>query len=471
MKLKKNRLLYDAGHLWVSGVTVILDFLCFQAALLLGYWLWIKYPWHGHYQPFSVYAVVLWIVPPLGVIVFQGVGLYKRQMGVMGVAEQSLIFKAIWLLYSAAFAVSFFYRSSEFSRLATFYSVFIAIILISLERQLMRNFHAWLHERGLFGQRAIIYGAGYHGQRLARWIQQSPKLGIKVVGFLDDQTEKLVRQPTALPILGGFENLETTIKRENIQVLFITNRKLEDVDIYDFFTICQKIGVICWAIPAVFHPHIERISFYSIGGIPLVGLRNEVRQKAYLFIKRILDFLLAVVLAIVLAPVYGLIALGILRMSGRPILFRQIRVGQEGRKFTVYKFRTLKAGSADAVSPEIRPESEKTPQIDRFAVFLRKSGLDEIPQILNVLRGDMSLIGPRPEMPFIVEKYGSLEKERLQLKPGITGLWQVSEDRKRLLIHENMDYDLYYVEHLSFNLDLAILIKTATTVLKRLFVR
>jgi len=451
--------------------TALLDFCCLQAALLLGYWLWIIYPWHGNYQPFSHYAVILWMVPPLGLLVFHGVGLYKHQMGVMGVAEQSLIFKAIWLLYSAAFAVSFFYRGSEFSRLATFYSVFIAIALISLERQLMRNLYAWLHKRELFGQRAVIYGAGYHGQRLARWIEQSPKLGIKVVGFLDDHTEKLVRQPTSLPILGGFEQLEATVKRENIQILFITNRKLEDVDIYDFFTVCQRMGLICWAIPAVFHPHIERISFYSIGGIPLVGLRQEVRQKAYLVVKRVLDLLLAAVLAVLLMPLYSLIALGVLVTSGRPVLFRQIRVGQEGKNFTVFKFRTLKTGAGDAVSPELSAQKEQGVQIGRFAAFLRKSGLDEIPQILNVLRGEMSLIGPRPEMPFIVEKYGSLEKERLYLRPGITGLWQVSEDRKRLLIHENMDYDLYYVEHLSFNLDLAIVVKTVTTVLKRLLTK
>ncbi len=465
----KNKPVQRGGPLLVA-VTAALDFCCLNAALLLGYWLWITYPWHGHYQPFANYSVILGIVPPLGLLVFHGVGLYKHQMGVMGVAEQSLIFKALWLLYAAAFVVSFFYRGSDFSRLATFYSVFISILLISLERHGMRRVYAWLHARGLFGQRALIYGAGYHGQRLARWIEQSPKLGIKVVGFLDDHTERLVRQPASLAILGGFENLRATVERENIQVLFITNRKFEDVDIYDFFQICQEMEITCWAIPAVFHPHIERISFYSIGGIPLVGLRKEVRLKAYFFVKRILDFLTALILAVLLAPVYGLIALGIVLTSGGPVLFRQIRVGQGGKPFRVYKFRTLKAGLADAISPEISLKKETMP-IGRFAAFLRKSGLDEIPQLLNILRGEMSLIGPRPEMPFIVEKYGSLEKERLQLKPGITGLWQVSEDRKRLLIHENMDYDLYYVEHLSFNLDLAIVLKTVTTVLKRLFAK
>jgi lipopolysaccharide/colanic/teichoic acid biosynthesis glycosyltransferase len=120
------------------------------------------------------------------------------------------------------------------------------------------------------------------------------------------------------------------------------------------------------------------------------------------------------------------------------------------------------------ISPELLAASPATP-LHPFQRFLRRSGLDEIPQIINVLKGDMSMIGPRPEMPFIVKGYGSLERERLTVKPGITGLWQISEDRKRLLIHENMDYDLYYIEHLSFNLDLAILMQTVFVVLKRLF--
>lgn len=453
----------------VVVMTALFDFICFEAALLLGYWLWITYPWHGNYQYFSDYAGILWIVPPLGVFVFHAVGLYKPQMGIMGVAEQSLIFKGIWLLYFAAFAISFFYRGVDFSRLATFYSIFIAIVLISIERHLVRYLYAWLHAKGLFGQKALIYGAGYHGQRLARWIQQSPKLGIKVMGFLDDHTERLVKKPVSPKIVGGFEDLKSLVEEEDIRILFIADRKLEDVNIYAFFEICQDLGVTCWAIPSVFHPHIERVSFKSIGGIPLVGIREQAGFKLYLSTKRVLDFLFASVLAVLLAPVYLLVALGVYLTSGTPVLFRQIRIGQGGKKFTVYKFRTLKPGYADTISPEIGSKKAKNPEISVFAAFLRSSGLDELPQLVNVLRGDMSLIGPRPEMPFIVEKYGPLEKERLRLKPGVTGLWQISRDRKRQLIHENMDYDLYYAENVAFNLDLAILVKTLFTVASRFF--
>lgn len=133
------------------------------------------------------------------------------------------------------------------------------------------------------------------------------------------------------------------------------------------------------------------------------------------------------------------------------------------------KFRTLRPASRkDEVSPELQKGSKK---LNPFFALLRRTGLDELPQLINVLRGEMSIVGPRPEMPFIVDKYGPLERERLNIKPGITGLWQISKERKKLFIHENMDYDLYYVEHLSFNLDLAILVKTIWTVLSRIFER
>lgn len=446
--------------------TAALDFLCLQAALLIGFWLWIEFPWHGNYQYFSDYVRILWIVPPLGVVVFQSIGLYKPEMGVMGVAEQSLVFKGIWIVYFIAFAVSFFYRGGTFSRLAVFYSVFIAIFLISIERFLMRNLYAWLHRKGIAVRKALIYGAGYHGQRLERWIHQSPKLGIQVVGYLDDNIEVLVKKPVSPPCLGTLQDLKRIVAERNISMLFIAHRSLKEVEVLQIFQMCREIHVPCWAIPSLYQFYIERIRITNIGGIPLVGFKEEFNFKFYVIVKRVLDILFALLLLPVLIPVGILISAGILLTSGAPVFFKQPRAGAGGKKFTMYKFRTLKTSTRrDDVSPELQKEgvpSAVTPLGD----LLRRTGFDELPQILNVLKGEMSFIGPRPEMLFIVEKYSPLERERLRLRPGITGLWQISEDRKRIFIHENMDYDLYYAEHLSFNLDLAIMLKTVVAVLK-----
>ena len=344
----------------------------------------------------------------------------------------------------------------------------LSILLISLERFFVRRVFEWFHKRGIGLRRALIYGAGHQGQRLERWIRQSPKLGIQVEGFLDDAAEKLIKKPVKPPLLGGLEDLEKIARKKNISLLFIAHRKIDEEKVIEIFQHCQIFGIKCWIIPTLYRFYVERAELTNIGGIPLVGFRQGVGRSYYLRIKQVLDFLTAIAL-LPLAGLLGILIAAAIKLSTRgPIFFTQIRIGQDGKKFTMVKFRTLYNVKHEQISPEIR-ENTQCPVTTPLGAFLRRTGLDEIPQIGNVLQGDMSFVGPRPEMPFLVDLYGPLERERLSVKPGITGLWQISEDRKRLLIHENMDYDLYYVEHLSFNLDLAILAKTVTTLVKRFF--
>jgi len=143
--------------------------------------------------------------------------------------------------------------------------------------------------------------------------------------------------------------------------------------------------------------------------------------------------------------------------SPGPALFKQVRVGQGGRLFEMYKFRSM---YAHASGSDYSPKTPDDPRITRLGKFLRRTSLDELPQVLNVLEGSMSLVGPRPEMSFIVEQYGEKQRQRLQVKPGLTGLWQLSGDRA-FLIHENIEYDLYYIQHRNFFMDLAILLHTS----------
>ena len=451
----------------LTVLVAIFDFLCLQTALLIGYWFWVTFPWHGNYQLFSDFSLILWILPPIGIIVFRAIGLYKPEMGVIGVQEQSLIFKGTWIIYVAVFALSFFYRSIEFSRLSLFYSIFISLFLVSFERFLMRRFFEYLNQHGIANRQALIYGAGYQGQRLERWIQQSPQLGVRVIGYLDDDVEKLVKKPESPPVLGRLSDLKKLIKQRNVSLLFVAHRHLHETKVVEIFQRCREFGIQCWVIPSLYWFHVERTELQNIGGIPLVSFREGFGRRSYERLKRLLDIVLSVLFLIAAAPLLWVIALGVLLSSGRPIFFKQLRTGQGGKKFMIYKFRTLKKGfKKEDVSPELKKGGGKP--LSPFFAFLRKTGLDELPQLVNVLVGEMSLVGPRPEMPFIVEKYGPLERERLEVKPGITGLWQISRDRKRLLIHENMDYDLYYVEHMSPNLDLAILVKTAWTVVSRI---
>jgi exopolysaccharide biosynthesis polyprenyl glycosylphosphotransferase len=447
-----------------------MDFICLEAALLAAYALWVAFPWHGNYQAFSDFVLALLILPPIGIFIFQAVGLYQMDTGLLGIQEQSLIFKAVWILYLTGFVISFFYREVEFSRLAIFYSLFLSAALISLERFFIRHFFERLNQQGIGVRYALIYGAGYHGQRLERWIRLSPRMGIRVIGFLDDDLERLVKKPEHPACIGGFEDLRQIVKKRNVKILFIAHRKLEEEGIAEILQTCRELEIQCWMIPAMHRIHIERFEFTNIGGVPLVGFRDEFGRKSSLLLKEILDRLCAIALMPVLIPVMAVIVFAVWVTSGRPVFFKQTRIGKNGKKFEMIKFRSLKKSTPrNDVSPELKKgkNTASTP----LGPFLRRTGLDELPQIFNVLAGEMSFVGPRPEMPFIVEKYGALERERLTAKPGITGLWQISEDRKRLFIHENMDYDLYYVEHMSFNLDLAILLKTVLVFFRRFTAR
>jgi lipopolysaccharide/colanic/teichoic acid biosynthesis glycosyltransferase len=169
------------------------------------------------------------------------------------------------------------------------------------------------------------------------------------------------------------------------------------------------------------------------------------------------DFLGSFTLMLLGLPIFLLLALIIKLDSKGPVLVRQARVGRDGRPFPMYKFRTMRA---TASIYEYSPRESCDPRITRVGRFLRKTSFDELPQLLNVLQGSMSLVGPRPEMPFIVEQYTERHRRRLQVKPGLTGLWQLSGDRA-FLIHENIEYDLYYIQHRNFFMDLAVLLHTA----------
>jgi len=158
----------------------------------------------------------------------------------------------------------------------------------------------------------------------------------------------------------------------------------------------------------------------------------------------------------VTSPIWLVIALMVRFGSPGPVLFRQKRVGQHGKLFDLFKFRTM---YLDAAQYDFSPREAADPRITRIGRFLRHTSLDELPQLLNVLKGEMSLVGPRPEMPFIVDKYNAMHRQRLQVLPGITGLWQISADRA-FLIHENIQYDFYYIRHRSFFMDFAILLHT-----------
>lgn len=188
----------------------------------------------------------------------------------------------------------------------------------------------------------------------------------------------------------------------------------------------------------------------------LAHLPRDHRHKLYDHGKRLLDLIVSAALLVISSPLFAIVALLVRATSAGPAFFRQERVGQDGAVFTMHKFRTM---YQQAPSYEYSPKTGDDPRITRVGRFLRRTSLDELPQLINVLAGQMSLVGPRPEMPFIVERYTAEQRRRLSVKPGITGLWQISPHRGSP-IHEHLEYDFYYLGHRSLSLDAAIVLRT-----------
>jgi lipopolysaccharide/colanic/teichoic acid biosynthesis glycosyltransferase len=224
----------------------------------------------------------------------------------------------------------------------------------------------------------------------------------------------------------------------------------------------KRAGATLAFVPTRTMYEYDWIDYADIDGIILATVNPAERMYLYERLKRLSDVLLGVTALVVLSPLFALIALGIYLNSGGPIFFKQQRVGKDGQIFEMYKFRSMRV---DAAKYEFSPTTVKDSRITRIGQILRKTSLDELPQLVNVILGDMSLVGPRPEMPFIVEKYGPQELQRLSVVPGITGMWQLSADRA-YLIHENLQYDLYYIRHRGLFMDYAILIHTAIFAVK-----
>ena len=209
-------------------------------------------------------------------------------------------------------------------------------------------------------------------------------------------------------------------------------------------------------VPSHFLHSDPWVGFQDIDGVLLASFNRNPRRFTYEWTKRICDFIGAAVLLVAGSPLFLLLSIWIKLDSKGPAFFRQERVGLNGRCFMMFKFRTM---YSDSPTYAFSPKEQDDLRITRLGRFLRRTSLDELPQLLNVLSGDMSLVGPRPEMPFIVETYTDRHAQRLQVQPGITGLWQLSGDRN-YLIHENIEYDLYYIQHRNFFMDLAILLHT-----------
>jgi exopolysaccharide biosynthesis polyprenyl glycosylphosphotransferase len=376
------------------------------------------------------------------------------------------------VLAVATIVLLFVVKVSDASRLLIGV-LFVALAVTAIaSRYLLRAVIAWLRRRGYMTRFVLVLGANRAGQDFADRIERHADLGLRVIGHLEGPDGKAFA--VTRPTVGTLDDIETVLHRHVVDEVAVCL----PVSAWDLVEPVTRLaageGKIVrvpgdGAGPAIYGGYSE-----DFDGTQVVSLVYGPDRAVGLTVKRVADVAIAGGALVLLSPLLALIALRIRAIDGAPILFRQVRVGLHGRRFQLLKFRTMQRDAEDRLSEleefnEIRGRAFKLtndPRLSRTGGFLRRSGLDELPQLWNVLRGEMSVVGPRPPLPSEVESYDVWHRRRLSMKPGITGLWQVSA-RREPDFDRWVRLDLEYIDRWSLMLDFKIMLRTIPAVVNQ----
>jgi exopolysaccharide biosynthesis polyprenyl glycosylphosphotransferase len=390
-------------------------------------------------------------------------GLYRRRKDITPLEEIQTFIKSVLLGAGIVMSIAFLFREFYLGRSVVLLFNIYTFFLLGIFRLIYHKVERELRKRGYGRRNVIIVGAGVTGARVLQKIQDNPEIGFNVIGFIDADPEKVGKKIGGVEVLGTPDKIEDLIKRYQVDEVVIALPSMPRDKVMEWVAEMENTGVRFRLVSEAFSVLSKESRVELVGDFPLLELGSGEVSPFYPVLKRAMDLLIASFLLILTIPLWVIIAIGIKLDSKGPVFFKQERVGYKGKRFVLYKFRTMFVHTPPFSES---PKDENDPRITKFGRFLRRTSLDELPQLINVIKGEMSLVGPRPEMPFIVERYSKWERKRLDVKPGITGLWQIL-GRKNLPLQENIHYDFYYIKNRSIILDLMILLKTIPAVLKR----
>jgi exopolysaccharide biosynthesis polyprenyl glycosylphosphotransferase len=325
------------------------------------------------------------------------------------------------------------------------------------------------------GMNTLIVGAGQVGRLTARRLLEHPEFGLQPVGFLDKEPIELPDQPLPLPVLGGSSDLDGAIADYDVDCVVITFSNAPHDEYLDLLDECARLGVRALIVPRLFERVPSRLRVEHVGGLPLLEMHVTSPRGFQYAVKYTLDRMIGALLLLLLSPVLIATAVAVRLSLGRPILYRQGRVGLDGVAFRILKFRTMRPAllpedDVQEFEPERAPGGvEGSDRRTRVGTFLRATSLDELIQLVNVVKGEMSLVGPRPERPEYVEYFAAhvhRYNDRHRVKSGITGWAQVHRLRGRTSIQDRVEWDNYYIDNFSLWLDLKILLLTLPAILR-----
>jgi exopolysaccharide biosynthesis polyprenyl glycosylphosphotransferase len=423
-------------------------------------------------HPFDQYLYLLLLVLPIWGLMLYAVGFYRSHR-TLPLAEE------IWSAAKVAFGGTAIVTLAVYGLRLDFVSRWFLVVfglvnfvLLSSEKIALRLISRMVRARGYNFRTVLIIGTGGKAAKLADFLEAHPYWGFRVVGYLDDENGDEIRLTNRWSCLGKITDLETVLMREVVdEVIFVIEKgKLGEYE--DSLLVTERHGVRAHVSLDIFPHVLARPVLEELDGIPLLSFTTTPSNPVQLVAKRILDLALSLALFLLTLPVQAMAAVAIRLSSSGPIFFRQVRCGLNGRHFTLMKFRTMQSGAEEKLR-EISHLNEmsgpvfkasKDPRLTPVGRILRRLSIAELPQLWNVIVGDMSLVGPRPPLPEEVSRYEPWQRRRLSMKPGLTCLWQVS-GRSELDFDRWLELDLKYIDTWSPMLDLKILAKTVPAVL------
>jgi exopolysaccharide biosynthesis polyprenyl glycosylphosphotransferase len=406
-------------------------------------------------------------------LLFAAIGMYRPWFAASRFDELSKLFKTTFIGVFILFAVIFFDDAgSHSSRHSVRYLILIywaiLFLFVGAGRLFVRSFQRYLLIRGIGRRNTLIVGFNEGAFSIAKKIMRYKPLGLDVIGFIAVDPKNKGKEFSGVKVLGTLDDVHTIIKEKNIKEIIIALETHEDAEMLEVLSKCESNEVAIKIVPDLYQIVTGRVRTSSVYGFPLMEITPVLMTEWEKKLKRVIDVSVSLVILILTLPITLITAVLIKLETPGPVIFKQERVGENGKIFNIYKFRSMVQDAEKKPGPVWAGKND--PRITKVGKFIRKVRIDEIPQMFNVLKGEMSLVGPRPERPYFVEQFAKeipFYKRRLLVKPGITGWAQVKHKYDETIedVKTKLKYDLYYIENMSIRMDLKILFRTVFTVL------
>jgi len=420
----------------------------------------------------GVYLWMLVIAVPLWLLLMKEYKAYEPQHTVSSFDVVWIIFKTVIVGMLTLGTMIYFLRYIHISRLFVLLFGFVNFIVLGGVRLTYKHILKILRRKGFNSRTILVVGTGRRARDFSKIILSHSEWGLRILGYVDDDPTEQDREILGSTIIGRIRDIPQLIRTNVIDevIIAIPRKWLDSLD--EVVRICEEEGVETTILADLYDTIIADTHLSFLHDIPLLSFSTIPDQEWKLIIKTAIDFLAASLLLILLGPLFIVISLAIKLTSPGPVFFKQIRYGLRSREFKMYKFRSMFV-DAEKRMDEIRHLNEmsgptfkilRDPRVTSIGKFLRKTSLDELPQLINVLKGEMSLVGPRPPIPSEVNEYERWQRRRLSMKPGLTCLWQV-KGRNKVGFERWMELDLQYIDNWSLGLDLKIILRTVPVVL------